>query len=151
MDNPSKKPRRLWRVIFVLSLAVNIAVVGAVAGLAISGRVFNGPPQRIMFDFGPLGRVLEPVDRRAIASSLRRDGTKPFDRAEMRGKIADLAAVLRMEPFDAEAVLRQLRAFRSRSEQVQQDAQAAFVAHLAAMTPEARIALAERLETGARH
>ncbi len=150
MDNPMKQPRRLWRVVLVLSLALNVAVVGAVAGLAISGRANDGPPQRLMFDFGPLGRVLDPADRRAIGNALRRNGAIPLDRSEMRGKIVDFAAALRQDPFDADLVTRELGSFRSRSEQVQQDAQDAFIAHLSSMSPDGRRKLADRLEHGAR-
>lgn len=150
MDNPSKKPRRLWRVVLVLSLALNVAVIGAVAGLAISGRAMDGPPQRISFDFGPIGRVLEPADRRAIGHSLRTQGPKPFDRAEMREKMAGLVTALRSEPFDSEAVSREIGSFRKRSDEVQQNAQNAFVAHLASMSAEARAKLADKLENGSR-
>lgn len=150
MDNQMKQPRRLWRVVLVLSLALNVAVVGAVAGLVISGRAHDGPPQRLMFDFGPLGRVLDPADRRAIGNAMRRNGAVPFDRKEMRVKIVDLATALRQEPFDAELVARELGSFRSRAERVQQDAQDAFIAHLAAMSADGRRKLVDKLENGAR-
>lgn len=150
MDNPKKQPRQLWRVVMVLSLALNVAVVGAVAGLAISGRVNDGPPQRLMFDFGPVSRALEPSDRREIGNKIRRNGTRPYDRTEQREKMSDLAAALRQEPFDVEQVAQELNAFHARSEKVQQDAQAAFLAHLASMSNEARMRLADRLENGSR-
>ena len=141
------KPHRLWRIVLVVSLALNVAVIGGVAGLAISGRAADGPPQRFMFDFGPLGRVLDPEDRRAIGHAMRRDGAKPFSRDEMKEKVSGLAAALRAEPFGV-AVL--FVDFRSRSERVQQHAQEAFVAQLSAMSVEARTRLADRLERGTR-
>lgn len=150
MDNPSKQPLRLWRVVLVLSLALNVAVIGAVAGLAISGRAMDGRPQRITFDFGPLGRVLEPADRRAIGQKLRHDGARPLNRDEMSGKITELATALRAEPFDVDAVSRELGTFRSRSARVQQDAQNAFIAHLVSMSPAERAILADKLERGVR-
>lgn len=148
MDNPKKQPRQLWRVVMVLSLALNIAVVGAVAGLAISGRINDGPPQRLMFDFGPVSRALDPSDRREIGHKMRRNGARPHDRDEQRAKLSDLAAALRSEPFNVERVAQELNAFNSRSEKVQQDAQAAFLAHLASMSKEARVRLADRIEAG---
>lgn len=144
------KPHRVWRMVLVASLALNIAFIGGVAGLAISGRAADGPPQRIMFDFGPLGRVLDPEDRRAIGKAMRRDGARPFSREEVNEKVQDLAVALRAEPFDVAAVEILLADFRSRSERVQQEAQAAFVARLSAMSVEARTRLADRLERGAR-
>ena len=144
------KPYRLWRIVLVVSLALNVAVIGGVAGLAISGRAADGPPQRFLFDFGPLGRVLDSEDRRAIGHAMRRDGAKPFSRDEMKEKVSGLAAALRAEPFDVAAVEVLFVDFRSRSERVQQDAQEAFVAQLSAMSVEARTRLADRLERGTR-
>lgn len=150
MDNASPQPRRLWRVVFVLSLALNVAVIGAVAGLVLSGRAHDGPPQRIAFEFGPLGRVLEPSDRRAITNSLRRGGAEPIGRAEMRSKVSALADALRSDPFDQALVADLLGGFRSRSERVQEQAQTAFLSHLAAMSQDDRTALADKLEKGSR-
>lgn len=150
MDNPKKQPRKLWRVVMVLSLALNIAVIGAVVGLAISGRGHDGPPQRLMFDFGPLSRALEPADRREIGNQIRKSGTKPYDRDERNSKVIDLANALRQMPFDLDLVAEELNSFHARSEKVQQDAQAAFLEHLASMSSDARMQLADRLESGAR-
>ena len=75
---------------------------------------------------------------------------KPFSRDEMKEKVSGLAAALRAEPFDVAAVEVLFVDFRSRSERVQQDAQAAFVAQLSAMSVEARTRLADRLERGTR-
>tara|TARA_R110002051_G_scaffold74641_3_gene135960 strand:- start:1305 stop:1751 length:447 start_codon:yes stop_codon:yes gene_type:complete len=144
------KPSRMWRTVLVLSLALNVAVVGGAIGIAVSGRAHDGPPQRMSFDFGPLGRVLEPEDRRAIGQSLRKGGAKLLDRTEMSEKVTDLANELRTDPFDADAVAQIMGSFRIRSAKIQQDAQAAFLARLTAMTPEARAVLADRLENGAR-
>jgi len=145
-----KKPNRLMRTVLVISLALNVAVVGAVAGVVVSGRAKDGPPQRIMFDFGPLARVLEPADRRAIGDAMRSNGGSPPSRSENQARLTALAMALRNEPFDAALVSETLGTFRQRAEQVQQDAQDAFVAHLATMSPEARLQLADRLEKGAR-
>lgn len=150
MDNKTKKPHRIWRIVLVVSLALNIAVVGGVAGMAISGRTAGGPPQRIMLDFGPLSQVLEPADRRAIGQKLRKDGNRPFDRDEMREKIDAFANVLRREPFEAALIAQELGAFRARSDKFQQDVQTAFVAQLGAMTPEARAVLADKLDNWSR-
>ena len=118
--------------------------------MVISGRAHDGPPPRMSFDFGPLGRVLEPDDRRAIGQAMRKRGAQPLDHDEVSEKVADLAMELRAEPFDADAVAQIMGTFRLRSEKIQQDAQVAFLARLAAMTPQARAALADRLENGGR-
>lgn len=146
MVNAIKKPSWIWRTVLVVSLGLNVAVVGATVGMVASGRAHDGPPQRMMFDFGPLGRVLEPEDRRAIGQSMRKGGARPITRGELDGKIALLATTLRAMPFDVGAVGDIMGSFQRHSEQIQQKAQGAFLAHLAAMTPEARAALADRLE-----
>ena len=125
-------------------------MIGSAIGMVISGRAHDGPPPRMSFDFGPLGRVLEPDDRRAIGQAMRKRGAQPLDHDEVSEKVADLAMELRAEPFDADAVAQIMGTFRLRSEKIQQDAQVAFLARLAAMTPQARAALADRLENGGR-
>uniref|UniRef100_UPI00404842CA periplasmic heavy metal sensor n=1 Tax=Yoonia sp. TaxID=2212373 RepID=UPI00404842CA len=150
MGDAITKPSRMWRTVLVLSLALNVAVIGGAVGIVISGRAHDGPPPRMSFDFGPLGRVLEPNDRRAIGQAMRKRGAQPLDHDEVSEKVADLAMELRAEPFDADAVAQIMGTFRLRSEKIQQDAQVAFLARLAAMTPQARAALADRLENGGR-
>tara|TARA_R110002073_G_scaffold250604_1_gene413323 strand:+ start:368 stop:829 length:462 start_codon:yes stop_codon:yes gene_type:complete len=150
MGDAITKPSRMWRTVLVLSLALNVAVIGGAVGIVISGRAHDGPPPRMSFDFGPLGRVLEPDDRRAIGQAMRKRGAQPLDHDEVSEKVADLAMELRAEPFDADAVAQIMGTFRLRSEKIQQDAQVAFLARLAAMTPQARAALADRLENGGR-
>tara|TARA_R110002094_G_scaffold19915_1_gene31513 strand:- start:25 stop:456 length:432 start_codon:yes stop_codon:yes gene_type:complete len=140
----------MWRTVLVLSLALNVAVIGGAVGMVVSGRAHDGPPQRMSFDFGPVGRVLEPEDRRAIGQAMRKRGAQPLEQNEMSEKVRDLAAELRAEPFDVDAVAQIVGSFRIRSEKIQQDAQIAFLARLAVMTPQARAALADRLENGGR-
>ena len=150
MVDAMTKPSRMWRTVLVLSLALNVAVIGSAIGMVVSGRAHDGPPQRMSFDFGPLGRVLEPEDRRAIGQAMRKRGAQPLDHDELSEKVRDLATELRAEPFDADAFAQIMGSFRIRSQKIQQDAQTAFLARLAAMTPQARAALADRLENGGR-
>ncbi len=146
MVNTTAKPSRMLRIVLVASLALNVAVVGGTVGMLASGRAHDGPPQRMMFDFGPLGSVLESEDRRAIGQAMRKGGARPLNRQELDGKIEILAATLRTMPFDADAVHEIMATFRMRSEQIQKEAQGAFLERLTAMSPEARATLADRLE-----
>lgn len=146
MVNMTTKPGRMWRIVLVLSLALNVAVIGGVVGMAISGRAHDGPPSRMMFDFGPLGRVLEPEDRRAIGQAMRESGARPLKRGELDDKIAQLAISLRTQPFNVDAVSEIMGSFRLRSEEIQMEAQGAFLARLTVMTPQARADLADKLE-----
>lgn len=145
MGNTSK-PSRMMRTVLVASLALNVAVIGGAVGMFASGRAHDGPPQRVMFDFGPLGSVLEPEDRRAIGQTMRKGGARPLNRDELTDKVDALATALRTMPFDTGTVQEIMASFRMRSEQIQMTAQGAFLDRLAAMSPEARGALADRLE-----
>lgn len=146
MDNEKSKPRTLARIVLVVSLALNVAVIGAVAGLAVSGRSNDGPPQRMSFEFGPLGRVLDRDDRRAISAAMRRNGPRPLSRDAMKAQLGAIARELRAEPFDPVALAGLIAELRDRSTRVQQNAQTAFVTHSAAMSAADRAALADKLE-----
>ena len=146
MDNTSQKPNRLMRGVLVGSLALNIAMIGAVGGFAYKMRHADAAPQRIMFDFGGIARVLDHDDRRAIGERLRRDGPRLAPRQNQRQKMQVLAEALRAEPFDVARVSEIMESLQQRSRNVQANAQAAFVAQLAAMTAEERAEIADRLE-----
>lgn len=146
MDNTSQKPNRLMRGVLVGSLALNIAMIGAVGGFAYKMLHADAAPQRIMFDFGGIARVLDHDDRRAIGERLRRDGPRLVPRQNQRQKMQVLAEALRAEPFDVARVSEIMESLQQRSRNVQANAQAAFVAQLAAMTAEERAEVADRLE-----
>ncbi len=137
------KPRRLWRIVLVLSLALNLAVVGVVAGSVISGRFGDGPPRSFDLGLGPVTRALTQDERRDIARALRRDGE--LRRFDLRARVTGMVDAIQAEPFD-EATLRGLMAEQaSRFSAVQAKAQDAFVATVAQMTPERRAAFAAQL------
>ena len=75
--NPSPKSSRLWvRVLLVVSLALNLLVIGAVAGVIIKGGPFKhgGPPHMAQGGVGPLTQALSKEDRRAIGREMRQKG-----------------------------------------------------------------------------
>lgn len=145
MAEPVKgKPSRLWRIVFVISLAFNLAVVGLVVGAVASGRLGGGPPRAIDLGLGPVARVLEPQERRAIGFAIRRN--TDLRRGDMRAQMALMIASLRQEPFDADALHDLITQQRARLGQVQDVAQDAFIAQIAAMSPERRAAFADALE-----
>ncbi|MEJ6745601.1 MAG: periplasmic heavy metal sensor [Yoonia sp.] len=148
MDSEKSKPRSLLRTVLVVSLALNVAVIGAVVGLTLSGRSHAGPPQRMSFEFGALGRVLDRDDRRAISEAMRRNGPRPLSRDAVKLQLGAIAEALRAEPFDPDTLTGLIAELRNRSTRVQQNAQTAFVAHLTAMSADERATLADKLERG---
>jgi hypothetical protein len=137
------KPSRLWRNVLVISLALNLAVVGLVIGIAASGRIGEGPPRNFELNLGPIARALEPQERRGIGMSLRRD--KSLREFDLRGQVENMVATLQAEPFEPD-VLRVLLDEQSARLQVMQGrAQDALIVQIVAMTPERRAEFAEQL------
>ena len=145
VDNktPSAGPSRLWRIVLVLSLALNLAVVGIVVGSAASGRWGDGPPRSFDLGLGPLSRALAPQERRAIGRRLREDRSlRDFD---LRGRLNSVVATLQAEPFDPDALRRSLSEQNQRIASVQATAQEVILEQIIAMTPERRRAFADQL------
>jgi len=60
-----QQPRKLWRIVLVISLALNLAVVGVVGGFMVRSSGDKGPPRSFDVGLGPIGRALDREDRRA--------------------------------------------------------------------------------------
>ena len=130
-------------MVLVLSLALNLAVAGMVAGSALSGRFGDRPPRSYDFGLGPVARALDPKERREIGMALRRDGA--LRELDLRGNAAAMIAALRANPFDP-ALLQDLMAAQAgQMALLQRNAQAALVDQITLMSPERRAAFADRL------
>lgn len=142
---PVAPARRGWRWLLILSLALNLAVFGVVAGAIVAGRT-DGPPRSFDLAIGPVARALEGGDRRAIMRDLMARGDlRPRDDAARDAETAALVAAIRADPFDPAAVAAILADMRARGERVVQAAETALVDRIAAMSPERRRAFADRL------
>ena len=137
-------PSRVWRVVLVLSLALNLAVVGMVVGAGVSGRFGDRPPRSFDFGLGPVARALEPRERRQIGLALRRDGA--LRDMDLRGNAAAMIAALRADPFDAGQLQDLMVAQAGQMATLQRNAQAAFLDQITAMSPDRRAAFADRLQ-----
>ncbi|MEL6585294.1 MAG: periplasmic heavy metal sensor [Pseudomonadota bacterium] len=142
------------RILLYASLALNLLVVGAVAGAVLFGdgrrssdgregrgaRPFDGP---IVVGFA---RGLDRETRRALGRRLAQDPALRAQRDALAAGRLALASTARADPFDADA----LRAAFS----AQQDAQAGLIAlgldalveTIATLSPEEREAFAASLE-----
>ncbi|ROT95869.1 periplasmic heavy metal sensor [Histidinibacterium lentulum] len=141
---------RRVRVLLVLSLALNLAVAGVVIGAVVRDGPRGGGP-RIDMTLGPLGRALSPEDRRAVVRDLRQSGALGgMDRTARRQALEETVALLRAEPFEPEALARGFAAQRERGGRLLEAGHGALVARIAAMTPQERAALADRLEAETR-
>ncbi|QQA43651.1 periplasmic heavy metal sensor [Pelagovum pacificum] len=142
---PPRRPNRFVRVIFVLSLALNLLVVGVIVGRLVGGPKF-GPP-RFDMALGPVGQAFEPADRRAILQGLRaRDDLELPSRRDFRQFSGELLVLLRAEPFDEAALIEAMERQRRRFSGLFEAVQTETVEFIAGLNPDERAAFADRLE-----
>ncbi len=147
MDDGANKPAapsRLWRIVLVVSLALNLAVVGLVTGAAVSGRLGDGPPRSFDFGLGPVARALSPQERRSIGIALRREGG--MRNLNLRDRADNMITVLRSEPFDRDALQELMRGQSDAMAQLQTRAQTALLDQISQMSPERRADFADSLQ-----
>ncbi|WGH77908.1 periplasmic heavy metal sensor [Jannaschia ovalis] len=136
-------PRAL-KIALALSLAVNLLVLGAVAGALIAG----GPPGRDggpRTEMGALTRGLDGPARRDLARTLRRDPQVREGRQRLREAAAATRAALTADPFDREALRDAMRDRQTALALMGERGAEAFANAVAELSPEARAALAARM------
>lgn len=136
------------RIALALSVALNLAVVGVVAG-ALWRAGGDGRPSAALRDlgFGPFAAALTDEDRRALRRDfLRRAPDLRAARAEMRAEMTEVLAVLRADPFAPDRLRQALDQATARTADRMALGRGLLFDHIAAMTPEARRAFADRLE-----
>ena len=148
----TEKKRWGWaRVVLIASLALNLAVVGVVAGAA--WRFGGDRYDRRASDFSvPYIRALSPADRRAIGKELRRaQGHETTGKAARGARFEQMSEALRAEPFDLARVeelsLQQRSAVNARLSAAQE----IWLSYVAQMTPNERAAYADRLDEALTH
>lgn len=144
-------PPPRWRSrALIASLAVNVAVIAAVIGALATGgpevrgadgRRGGGPPE-----IAALARGLDRDDRQALFRALRENGRLAGGRERMRAARTATGAALRATPFDRTAFVDAMEAQRS-LQRAQVEAGVEILADiLSGLTPDARAALADRIE-----
>ncbi len=100
--------RRWVRIALVVSLALNLLVVGLVAGAILGGpRDRDRNPALRDLGFGPFVAALPRADRREMGRAIAREaGAFRENRAEMRAMFEAFLTALRAEPYDPDAVQR---------------------------------------------
>jgi uncharacterized membrane protein len=135
---------RLRAVLFV-SLALNLAGLGVVAG-----ALLQGPERGRGHDpVAPYTRALDEAQRRALGAEMRQrfraeraEAGRPDVPAEYRAALA----ALRAEPFDAEAFAAILAEQGRRADARRQRGEAVLLEHVTGLEPSERAAYAARLE-----
>lgn len=139
------KPARGLRVALAVSVALNLLIIGLVAGAMLRG----GPHDRMVrdLDFGPFTEALSPEDRAALRRDFIRQAPDMRDmRRQMREDFATVLAALRAEPFDPDALRGVVANQGNRMAARLELGQDLMLARIAAMTPAERAAFADRLE-----
>jgi len=156
MAGQSGNQGRGWRVVLVVSLALNLVVLGAIGGWVLrhgTGPLgAHGPHAARMAQMGgPLTHALDAEGRAAVAARLRGDrGAHAARRAALRESFQALLADLRARPFDPARMEARLAAQRARVADRFEAGHAALVAHLSSMSDAGRAAYADRLEENVR-
>jgi len=145
MAEKSEQPRtRLWiRVLLIVSLGLNLLVVGLVGGAMLRfGPDGMRPPLRSVG--AAMYRELPRKDRRALwAGSSHAHGDR---HARRKADALAVSAAIRATPFDAAALAAVLDEQAERRLGFRQSMQSAWLARVAGMSGAERQAYADRLE-----
>ena len=140
------KPRRWVRVVLFVSLALNLLVVGAIAGMVLKGPPVarNDRSDPVL----PYTRAFDEDQRRELRRDLWRSVRR--DSATMRAVyLADYQralTLLRGEPFDPASLEALLKEQGKRADEMRLRGENVLMTFLAEMTVEERRAYADRLE-----
>jgi len=145
------KTGRGIRIALALSLAVNLLIVGLLAGALLGRGAPDGDrdPTLRTLGLGPFALALPREDRDAVVARIDRDALQR-DRRAIGRALRDLQTALTRDPFDRAAAAEALQRSRLSAEALQARGHAAVLDQLEAMSPDARRALAERLQRALR-
>ncbi len=144
-----KTAKRL-RIALAVSVALNLAVIGIIAGAILR----DGPRGRFIreLDFGPYGEAFSPADRAAMRDAfLSRDVNMRDLRDQMRAEGAALVALLRADTLDLSKLRELMQAQQGRMVDRIEMGRDLVAERIAAMSAEDRRAFADRLERAFQH
>lgn len=148
-SNTERKKRGFaWtKVLLVASLALNLLIVGVIAGSVLGAKPKDNNPLLRNLGYGPFVGALPSEDKYQMTEALKRQaGSFRENRRELRREFETLLDLLRTDPFDAaqlEAVI--MRQSSHISERLELGSEL-LIERIVAMTPEARAAYADRLD-----
>lgn len=150
MSETSPSPRetggRVLRIALILSLTVNLLILGLVLG-TLAGRDRDGRRNFADIGFYPFIMALPDPQRRELGAELvKRAGDLRQNREALRQEFEALLAALRADPYDPEAVRTSVEAQQTRLAQRQDIGRALLFERLEAMSVADRRAFADALE-----
>ena len=152
-DAPTPRRGKGLRWALGISLALNLLVVGVLAGASIAalnsdGRKGGGPgPAVFGQSIGPVIQSFDPQDRRAMARAMRRGAQEiGLSRRSCEEGLQQLSTQIAAEPFDRAALVAVMEQQRDQVQAVQTLALQVILERISMMSDEERARLAERLE-----
>lgn len=141
------RPGRWLRLALFVSLAINLAVFGAVAGRFLGDGPSMRAPRATDGAVIPYTRALSNDQRRALGRTLRDEVSKRHGKnPRLFSDYREVLDVLRADPFDQGALEQMLTAQGQRADTRRAAGQAVLTSFLAELSPEERRAYADRLE-----
>lgn len=135
------------KIALAISVALNLAVAGLVAGVALHGPPGGRADMVREMGFGPFEGALSDADRDALRKVVRdRFGDIRAARRQMQADNEALLAALRADPFVAEALTAAMNAQAGHLAERLQFGSDVLRDHLLSLSDEERRAFAERLE-----
>lgn len=135
---------RALRIALGVSVLLNLAVLGIVAGVAINHPRAEDPSRG--FAFGPFNGALTPPERKELREAFRREAPDLRQAwGKMRDEFGQMQGLLRAQPYDPAAFAGLLERQRDRGDRMMRIAQKLIADHVAALSPEDRAAFADRL------
>ena len=146
MSDPTDlKQRNLWKILFGISLAINLLIIGALGG-ALS-RAGKGPMIQHRASGSLYMRALSFEDKKALRKKLfRNKDSRKIIRAKEHSSYSSAIKILKKDPFDRKAFEDLLDEQTRYSKSKPSSARAALVAQIANMTKEERLVYSQRLE-----
>jgi uncharacterized membrane protein len=150
--SPAPPRRRFWwRLLLAVSLALNLLVLGALAGAGYRHYAGDAPGLRhpapeLRSYATPYVRALPRDAQRALHDALRRAGGAPPSRAERRALYERMLRALRAETLDLAEVKSILQTQRDAVLRVQGSAQDIWLAQISEMSAAERADYADHLE-----
>lgn len=146
---PSGARRKRWsRIALILSLALNMLLVGVLVGGALRDGDSRARKDGASMSLRPMIQALSPEMRRKIGREIGKNLWKERRRNAntVRVDLAPIIDVLRQEPFDPAALEAAFEQHLARLSNRQSIAQQVYRTHIAAMSDTERAAYADRLE-----
>lgn len=146
-DTPPAAPRSATRIALIVSLGLNLVILGSLGGLALKHELGPPPPPVRNLAFGPFTEALSPEDRAALLHAFG-EQAKGFraERAQMREDLQTVLAALRATPYDPQVFADVMVRQKARTDQWLGLGQKLLMERIAAMSPAERSAFADRLQ-----